>query len=215
MLHHLLISLPFMVCFFWSIFFLTRRINGSDEPRVSLSIILFYLAATILYFDHVLYYSGIVVTAGEWSYGIVNLCVYPFYYAYLRALTRTPRNWELPVLLIPAVLAVFLFPIGRYTAILTDGETFRITRICFAFQVVWVLLRGYQVIRNAIRHMDDTYSDDRSRLLRPNLLPRLQRANRPHSATVPETKLGKSALRTILHRQATFLTQILAYIKKK
>ena len=130
-------------------------------------IVLFYIAATILYFDHWFYFSGIVQLWGEWSYGVVNLCVYPLYYAYLRALTRAKVHWEVLVLLIPASFAIVLFPIGRYTGLLTDAQTFLFVRICFAIQVVWVLVRGYRLLHQTIQRMDNTYSDDRSRLLHP------------------------------------------------
>ena len=170
MFDHLVLSVPMMVCFFWSIFFLIRLINGDGEPRVGRTIVLFFVAATVLYFDHWLYFSGVVRTAGEWSYGVVNLCVYPLYYAYLLALTRRYIRWEVMVLLLPALMAVLLFPIGRYTDWLSDADTFLIIRLCFTVQVVWVLVRGYRLLRHTIRRMDDTYSDDRSRLLRPTRL---------------------------------------------
>lgn len=167
-LHTLLISLPMLICFFWGIFFFIRCFQHSQEPRVQWSILLFYIAATILYFDHWLYFSGIVKVWGEWSYGIVNLCVYPLYYTYLRALTRVHKGkYELLILFAPALIAVFLFPIGRYTNLLTDSTTFLIIRICFTIQVLWVLIRGYRLLLRTIKRMDDTYSDDRSRLLHP------------------------------------------------
>lgn len=167
MLHALLISLPMVICLFWTVFFLIRLFQKQDEPRVTGLLVLFFLAATILYTDHWLYFSGVVNLVGEWSYGIVNLCVYPLYYAYLRALTRVPKSFEVPVLLIPALLAVCLFPIGRFGGHIADQTMFFVIRICFTLQVVWVLLRGWQLLMHTIRRMDDTYSDDRSRLLYP------------------------------------------------
>ena len=79
MLFQWIISLPMMLCFFWSIFFALRFHRGSKEPRVTGSILLFYLAATILYTDHWLYFSDHPSFLGEWSYSVVNLCVYPLY----------------------------------------------------------------------------------------------------------------------------------------
>lgn len=167
MLKELLISMPMMVCFFWSIFFLIRCWKSDEEKGVKGTITVFFIVATILYLDHWLFFSGHVYTAGEWSYGVVNLCVYPIYYAYLRALTRAKLSWEVPVLLIPAAMAIILFPIGQFTGLLTDAQTFLIIRICFTIQVIWVLIRGYQLLIRTIRRMDNTYSDDRSRLLLP------------------------------------------------
>lgn len=167
MFDRLLISMPMMVCFFWSIFFLIRCVKGSDEPRVRTGIFLFYAVATILYFDHWLYFSGVESIWGEWSYGVVNLCVYPLYYAYLRALTRAHRSVEVTLLLLPALVAVFLFPLGRFGGHVDHQTMFLFIRLCFAVQVVWVLVRGYNLLFQTIRRMNDTYSDDRSRLLRP------------------------------------------------
>ena len=157
-----------MVCLFWAVFFVIRLFRHNEEKRVTGVLVAFFSAATILYFDHWLYYSGVVKTAGEWSYGVVNLCVYPLYFAYLRALTRTHANrGELYLLFLPAVMAVFLFPIGRFGGLINDNTLFLIIRICFSIQVVWVLVRGYRLLLRTIRRMDNTYSDDRSRLLHP------------------------------------------------
>ena len=92
MLFQFIISLPMMLCFFWSIFFLVRFYRGSDEPHVKGTILLFYIAATILYTDHWLYFSGLQSFWGEYSYSVANLCVYPLYYAYLRAIRVRRRT---------------------------------------------------------------------------------------------------------------------------
>ncbi|MBR1427001.1 MAG: helix-turn-helix transcriptional regulator [Paludibacteraceae bacterium] len=105
--------------------------------------------------------------AGEWSYAVVNLCVYPLYYAYLRALVRAPVGGEVPVLLVPPVAVAILYPLCRWGGVMDHDSLSLICRMCFAVQVVWVLVRGYQLVHTTIRHMDNTYSDDRSYLLRP------------------------------------------------
>ena len=170
MLHALVISLPMVVCLFWVVFFLIRLFLHDGEPRVIRSLICFFGVATVLYCDHWLYFSGVVCLAGEWSYGVANLCVYPLYYMYLRALTRAPKSIEVPLLFIPALAAVFIFPIGRFSGLISDKTMFFIIRICFTVLVVWVLVRGYKLLLGTIRRMDDTYSDDRSRLLRPTYI---------------------------------------------
>lgn len=167
MIYRLLISLPMLVCFFWSIFFLIRCIYSDEEPRLKGSIWLFYLAATILYFDHWMYFSGEIRIACEWSYGVVNLCVYPLYYMYLRALTRSKKTWEVPLLLLPALVALLLFPMGRFSGCKGTTAMFTVIRLCFMVQVIWVLVRGFRLLRHTTERFDNTYSDDRSRLLRP------------------------------------------------
>lgn len=167
MLQHWLIALPMTVCLFWGAYFFLRLFRHETEREVTIMLVLFYAAATVLYLDHWMYFSGTVSLAGEWSYGIVNLLVYPLYYAYLRALTRAPRTHEVLLLLLPAMMTIFLFPIGRYTGLLTAAHTFLIIRICFTVQVIWVLVRGYQLLLHTIHRMDNIYSDDRGRLLLP------------------------------------------------
>ena len=154
MLYSWIITLPMMICLFWLIFFVVRAFRGSDEPRVKWSIILFYLATTVLYTDHWLYFSDHQSTIGAYSYFIANLSVYPLYYMYLRALTRTRMEWDNYLLFLPALLIPFFF----YP---------QVARICFAVQVIWVWIRGFLLLRATTKRMDDTYADDRSYLLRP------------------------------------------------
>ncbi len=167
MLYQWIISLPMMLCFFWSIFFATRFLRGSKEPRVTGMILLFYLAATVLYTDHWLYFSDHPSFFGEWSYTVVNLCVYPLYYAYLRALTRTKISYEVPLLLLPAVVVAFIFPLNVRFQWGIEDSIHLIARLFFAAQIVWVLVRGYRLIRNTQRRLDNNYTDDRSYLLQP------------------------------------------------
>ena len=167
MLFRFIIALPMMVCLYWGIFFLIRLFTRSAELRVSAMLLLFYAAAAVLYADHWLYFSEVRSAAGEYSYFIVNLCVYPLYYAYLRALTRAKKDPEVALLLLPAALVAIFFPIAAMRDDLTKDTLYFFARICFAFQVVWVWVRGYHLLRHTQERMDNTYSDDRSRLLRP------------------------------------------------
>ena len=156
-----------MLCFFWSIFFIARLHRGSDEPRVTGTILLFFIAATILYTDHWLYFSGLQSFWGEYSYSVANLCVYPLYYAYLRALTRTRITYEVPLLLLPAAVVAIVFPLNVRFHWGGEDLIHLIARLCFATQVVWVLVRGYRLIRDTQQRLDNNYTDDRSYLLQP------------------------------------------------
>ena len=167
MLYQWIISLPMMLCFFWSIFFAVRFLRGNAEPRVTGTILLFYLVTTVLYTDHWLYFSGHPSFCGEWSYSVVNLCVYPIYYSYLRALTRTKISFEVPLLLLPAVLMTVIFPLNVRLHWGIENSIHLVARLCFAVQVVWVLVRGYRLIRDTQRRLDNNYTDDRSYLLQP------------------------------------------------
>ena len=160
-----------MLCFFWSIFWLVRWYGDRSEPRVKRTITLFFIAATVLYTDHWLYFSGRQSFAGSWTYLIANLSVYPIYYTYLRALTRTKPNAEMYLLFLPAVLIAVLYPLDvHFRMPYGGGNLLLFTRICFAIEVIWVWWRGYRVLRETRARLDDIYSDDRSYLLHPTYL---------------------------------------------
>ena len=168
MIYQLIISIPLMVCLFWATFFTIRAVQGTTEPRVNTMVMLFYIATTVLYLDHWMYFSGVLSFAGEWSYGIVNLCVYPLFYMYLRVLARAKEGREAPWLLVPAGLFAVLFPVLYIFEWSAGKEVLGVfARICFAAQVIWVWVRGSRLLRNARERMDETYSDYRSELLRP------------------------------------------------
>ena len=157
MLYQWIISLPMMVCLFWCVFFAVRAVRGEDEPRVKYTILLFYIASTVLYVNHWLFFSDHETTIGTYTYQLANLCVYPLYYMYLRALTRTRFTWDNYVLFVPAVLMTIFIPLHL---------TFP-TRLCFAIQVIWVWICGYRLLNATRSRMDNTYTDDRSYLLQP------------------------------------------------
>ena len=157
MLYQWIISLPMMVCLFWCIFFAVRMVRGEDEPRVKYTILLFFFASTVLYVNHWLFFSNHETVIGAYTYQLANLCVYPLYYMYLRALTRTRYTWDNFVLFVPAVLMTIFFAIDVSFP----------TRICFGIQVIWVWICGFRLLNATRVRMDNTYADDRSYLLRP------------------------------------------------
>ncbi len=167
MLHNWIISLPMMVCLFWFIFFLTRFFRSNDEPRIKWTIVLFYLASTVLYTNHWLYFSGAETHVGAWLYFISNLSVYPLYFMYLRALTRTRFTWDNYALFIPTAIIAVLFPINLHYEWISQEESIAFARVCFAIQVIWVWVCGFRLLRATRKRLDNTYADNRSFLLRP------------------------------------------------
>ena len=168
MLFNWIISLPMMVCLFWAVFFIVRIVLRNEEPRVQWSILLFYIISTTLYTNHWLYFSGQETTVGFYLYSLANLSVYPLYYIYLRALTRTREsNKEIYLLFIPTIATAVFFPLNMHYGWI-NGEGQRLcTRTFFAIQVIWVWVRGFQLIRSTQKRLDDTYTDYRSHLLHP------------------------------------------------
>ena len=167
MLYNWIISLPMMVCLFWFIFFLTRFFRSNDEPRIKWTIVLFYLASTVLYTNHWLYFSGAETHVGAWLYFIANLSVYPLYFMYLRALTRTRSTWDNYALFIPTAIIAVLFPTNLHYEWISQEELIFFARVCFAIQVIWVWVRGFRLLHATQQRLDNTYTDDRSFLLRP------------------------------------------------
>ena len=156
-----------MICLFWAVFFNVRFYRKSDDPRITGTILLFYIASTILYTDHWLYFSEHPSFIGEWSYLVANLCVYPIYFAYLRALTRAKASVEVTLLLLPAALIALLFPLNTRYGWMDSHIVLVCTRACFAFQVIWVWVRGYRLLIATQKRLDSIYTDDRSYLLQP------------------------------------------------
>lgn len=156
-----------MVCLFWCVFFAVRALRGDDEPRVKYTILLFYIASTVLYVNHWLFFSGCESTPGAYTYQLANLSVYPLYYMYLRALTRTKYTWDNFVLLVPTVLMAIFFPLNHFLGGLEQGTLVKMARICFAIQVIWVWICGFRLLNTTRSRMDNTYTDDRSYLLQP------------------------------------------------
>lgn len=168
MIYAWIISLPMMVCLFWFIFFLIRFFRSNDEPCIKWTILLFYLASTVLYTNHWLYFSGEETQVGAWLYFMSNLSVYPLYYMYLRALTRTSYTWDNYALFIPTAIIMVLLPLNGYCEWTSDKEgVIHFARVCFAIQVIWVWVRGFRLLRTTQQRLDNTYADNRSFLLKP------------------------------------------------
>ena len=167
MLYRFIIALPMMVCLFWCIFFMVRMMRPGEERRVTGSILLFYIASTVLYTNHWLYFSGCTSFLGWWTYTLANLSVYPLYYAYLLALTRTHSRTELLCLFIPTVIVALFSPLNHAMDWISQDTVWLAVRVCFALLVIWVWVRGFRLLRRTTRRLDDTYTDDRSYALQP------------------------------------------------
>ena len=167
MLFRFIIALPMMVCLFWCIYFMVRMMRLDEERRVTGSILAFYVAGTVLYTNHWLYFSGCTSFLGWWTYTLANLSVYPLYYAYLLALTRTHSRTELLCLFIPTVIVALFSPLNHAMDWISQDTVWMAVRVCFALLVIWVWVRGFRLLRRTTRRLDDTYTDDRSYALQP------------------------------------------------
>ena len=176
MFYNLTISMPMLAMLFWLVFFLLQclipREDSRREHRKTLIsqhriLAVFYGFAFVLYTGHWFYFSGMEDCYIRTAYFIANLSVYPLFWFYLRRLAGRPVKSEV-WLLLPALL---LPPCGLIASLTgwqrTEATTSLLIRICFALQVIYVILRGQHLIHHFRQELDNYYSDERSRQLRP------------------------------------------------
>lgn len=173
MLFTLVTALPMFACLFWLVFFVCRladRRTGSTGGTRNAVPMLFFLASTMLYMCHFLYFAGYRNRLSEIVYFTANLSVFPLFYLYLLRLTQdvshTARHtvWLFAPSPAAAVLlsfcSVFEWNVA-YEAVCTA------VRLCFACQVLFVWINGHRLLHDFTERLDDIYSDNRSWELRP------------------------------------------------
>ena len=169
----LVTALPMFACFFWLVFFVCRlagrRMDGINTAGNIVSM-LFFLASTVLYMCHFLYFTGHGSRLFEIVYFTANLSVFPLFYLYLLRLTQDHSRYAkyLYWLFVPSAVAAVLLTLatvfgwsGFYGGVRTA------VRLCFACQVLFVWIDGHWLLRDFTNRLDDIYSDDRSWELRP------------------------------------------------
>jgi len=176
MFYALVISLPMLAMLSWLVFFslqwlMPREHKRPDTRRVAMLqnriLALFYGAAFILYTCHWIYFSGIINPYVRMVYFMANLSVYPLFWFYLRRLAGKPIRSE-TWLLLPALL----LPISKLIAHLAgwsqvETAVYLLVRICFALEVVYVIVRGQQLIYRFRQELDNFYGDERGYRLQP------------------------------------------------
>ena len=173
MIFTLVTALPMFACLFWLVFFVcrltSRRTDSTGGTRNTVPM-LFFLASTVLYMCHFLYFTGHGNRLLEIVYFTANLSVFPLFYMYLAHLTqdisRSTRRivWLFAPTSAAAVLLILCLAFGWngvYGAVRTA------VRLCFACQVLFVWTSGHKMLRDFTDRLDDIYSDDRSWTLRP------------------------------------------------
>ena len=173
MIFTLVTALPMSVCLFWLMFFVCRlagRLYDSTGAARNAVPMLFFLASSVLYMCHFLYFTGHGSRMWEIVYFTANLSVFPLFYLYLLQLTQdNARNIRrMAWLFAPAALAAVMLSLctafgwsGLFAAVLMA------VRLCFACQVLFVWIGGHRLLRDFTDRLDDIYSDSRSYELRP------------------------------------------------
>ena len=106
MIKTLVISLPMLICIFWSVLLLLDWWEQRTHAKARM--VFFMLTATILYGCHFVFFNHLYgwMPVIDAIYCMANLSVFPLYYLYIKEVTdeQKRRHWQV-TLLIPALLA--------------------------------------------------------------------------------------------------------------
>ena len=155
MLRTLFSFIPFYVCLFWFITFITHY-RKSDTAKRFLT--WFLGTCVVLYFCHALFFSVGLSHPMECLWTLCSLSVYPLYYAYICNLVSRPNApLKLFLILLPGIIvavAKYFFP----------GDTVDNARkLLFAIQVFVVVYFGYRKLRTFDREIANVYADTEGR----------------------------------------------------
>lgn len=155
MLRSLFCFIPFFVCLFWFITFITHY-RKCDTAKKFLT--WFLCICVVLYFCHALFFTVGLSHPMECLWTLCSLSVYPLYYAYICNLVSRPNT--------PHKLFLFLLP-GIIVAVAKyfyPGDTVDNARkILFAIQVFIVIYFGYRKLHTFDRDIANVYADTEGR----------------------------------------------------
>lgn len=147
--------LPFLMCLFWLIIFMTHY-RKFDEAKQQLT---FYIGTcTLLYFCHALFFTVGLPYEMECVWTLCSLSVYPLFFGYLCRLTSTdfsPRQlwlWLAPGAVV--ALAKYLFPNAGFDVV---------RLLLFAIQIVCVCYFGLRKLRAFDQQIKAVYADTEGR----------------------------------------------------
>ena len=188
MLHDLIIYTPMYVTFFWAIIlFMARRTDNRAKQFLGV----FMVAAFFLYLSHAIFFKQYLdaYIFIEPIYIMASLMVYPLYYWYIKLLTVDVKiNYKNLRMLIPgivlgvntAVLYMIMTPGERYLYLMEhlfqknplvfDKAILKIqmwlfitSRIVFAIQVIYFLVKGSKLVVQYNARIANFYSNLESR----------------------------------------------------
>ena len=155
MLRILLSFIPFYVCLFWFITFVTCYGKCDIAKRI---LTWFLCTCVILYFCHALFFTVGLSHPMECLWTLCSLSVYPLYYVYICSLVSRPIK--------PLKLILILFP-GVTVAVLKfffPGDAVETARqLLCATQIFIVIYFGYRKLRTFDREIANVYADTEGR----------------------------------------------------
>ena len=190
MFRDLIIYTPMYVTFFWAFVLL---VSTKEKNRAKHFLGIFMVAAFLVYLSHAVFFnkthSGYIFF--DPIYTLSSLSVYPLYYWYIKLLTiETEYKWRNLRLLIPAialaVLSCLLYlimspsereiyltdfllkkgnPHGYPLIVQIQMGVFALSRLVFAIQVIFFLVKGNQLVVRYNKHVANFYSNLESKTI--------------------------------------------------
>ena len=155
MLRSLFCFIPFFVCLFWFITFITHYRKCDTAKKV---LTWFLCICVVLYFCHALFFTVGLSHPMECLWTLCSLSVYPLYYAYICNLVSRPNTpHKLFLILLPGIIVA----VAKY---FYPGDTVDNARkILFAIQVFIVIYFGYRKLHTFDRDIANVYADTEGR----------------------------------------------------
>ena len=155
MLRILFSFIPFYVCLFWFITFITHYRKSDTAKRI---LTWFLCTCVVLYFCHALFFTVGLSHPMECLWTLCSLSVYPLYYAYICCLVSRPNApFRLFLILLPGItvaVAKYFFP--------GDAADNARQLLC-AIQIFTVVYFGYRKLRTFDREIANVYADTEGR----------------------------------------------------
>ena len=155
MVRSLFSFIPFYVCLFWFINFITHYRKSDTAKRI---LTWFLFTCVVLYFCHALYFTVGLPHTMECVWTLCSMSVYPLYYVYICNLVSRPNSpLKIFIILLPGIivaLAKYFFP-GE------DADNAR--KLLFAIQLFVVRYFGYRKLRAFDKELANVYADTEGR----------------------------------------------------
>lgn len=155
MLRTLFSFIPFFVCLFWLITFITHYRKCDTAKRI---LTWFLFTCVVLYFCHALFFTIGLPHPMECLWTLCSLSVYPIYYVYICNLVSRPNApQKLFLILLPGIIvatAKYLFP----------GDAVDDARkLLFTVQIFVVIYFGYRKLYAFDKELANVYADTEGR----------------------------------------------------
>ena len=155
MVRSLFSFIPFYVCLFWFITFITHYRKSDTAKRI---LTWFLFTCVVLYLCHALYFTVGLSHPMECLWTLCSLSVYPLYYAYICNLVSRPNApFRLFLILLPGIIvaaAKFFLPLDE----VDDAR-----QMLCAIQIFGVIYFGYRKLRAFDREIANVYADTEGR----------------------------------------------------